>query len=378
MGSYAAILAIGAANGVMLAWLNGRVRENRAAARLLVVLILAVVLRVSIYILGYAGAYDRWPWLTFCPLDLSLAFGPLIWAYVKALTTRKIPRRLAWHLAPAIGQFAYQSACFCLPPDVKWNWYTGPHLHVLAPITLGVGLAQLGLYLIAARRTVKAYQAWLDGRYSDGEPWRLDWLRLMLMAFAIVWLIGTGFAIWQWWIHPLTYFQRFPVMIGFCLLVYVLGLCGWRYGGVPHPAMGDVPAGAPEVLESRTSYQAMAEAWRQRTLSAGWWHDENLNLADLARHLGVSERTLSRGLHDGPGETFHSFVNRMRVDAVASRLDAGDTTDLLTIAIEAGFASKASFNRAFKLYIGSTPSAYRAGLAAMTSQHPPIASPGDR
>ena len=49
----------------------------------------------------------------------------------------------------------------------------------------------------------------------------------------------------------------------------------------------------------------------------------------------------------------------LRAEAVAARLRAGDPADLLTIALEEGFGSKASFNRAFAARHGVAPSAFR-------------------
>jgi AraC-like DNA-binding protein len=40
-------------------------------------------------------------------------------------------------------------------------------------------------------------------------------------------------------------------------------------------------------------------------------------------------------------------------------LNAGRTDDLLTLALDAGFKSKASFNRAFRAILGVSPSTYR-------------------
>ena len=47
---------------------------------------------------------------------------------------------------------------------------------------------------------------------------------------------------------------------------------------------------------------------------------------------------------------------------VARSLEAGSDTMLLDLALEAGFASKATFNRAFMQRYGMSPSTYRARL----------------
>ena len=66
-------------------------------------------------------------------------------------------------------------------------------------------------------------------------------------------------------------------------------------------------------------------------------------------------------LRDGLGLTFNAFVNGLRVEAVRQCLaNSADTRDLLPIALDAGFASKASFNRAFREATGVSPSTMRA------------------
>ncbi|NOK16040.1 AraC family transcriptional regulator [Corallococcus carmarthensis] len=45
--------------------------------------------------------------------------------------------------------------------------------------------------------------------------------------------------------------------------------------------------------------------------------------------------------------------------AVQERLASGDPASLLTMALDAGFASKASFNRIFREHTGLSPSAWR-------------------
>ena len=91
----------------------------------------------------------------------------------------------------------------------------------------------------------------------------------------------------------------------------------------------------------------------------GWVADDTLGATELAARLGVSKRTLSRTLSVGAGLTVPAFLSGLRVEAVCERLDAGDDRDLLTLALEAGFASKTGFNRAFSAHAGCTPTAYR-------------------
>lgn len=366
------MFAIAACNGFALAALIAATRAGPPARGFLAALIALVSLRLCSYVLGFAGAYDAHPWLTFAPLDASAAFGPLLFLYVAALT-RGPPRRWWVHLVPAGIQLGYSLACFALPLPAKWRWYSGVHLDVVEPVAMALILAQGTGYVGAAWRRHARYQRWLDERFAKREAWRLGWLRAMILAFAAALALTLAAALWDAFVSPLDYFGRVPVLLGFALLAYLLGLLGWRHAAERYPP--ETPADPDgERAPPRTDYRLLAERWRERVAAAGWWREEGLALADLARRLAVSERTLSRGLREGAGENFNGFVNALRVAAVQRAILDGDGSDLLGLALASGFASKASFNRAFRRVTGQTPSAWRTERRR-TAQISPIAGP---
>lgn len=43
------------------------------------------------FTIGFAGAYDAWPWLSFAPFAVPLAVGPLLYGYANALTGGRTP-----------------------------------------------------------------------------------------------------------------------------------------------------------------------------------------------------------------------------------------------------------------------------------------------
>lgn len=361
MGTLSILILLGAINALGLAVLIGRTPANREANRVLACLLVLVALRLCIYVLGFAGAYDRHPGLTFLPLDLSAGFAPLLWLYVRAITGR-LPARWWAHLLPAACQFAYQLACFLLLADTKWTWYTTGHLHGVEPWAMAAILCAAVGYVLASWRDQASYQHWLDARFADREPWRLTWLRTMVAAFALLLLAAAGAGAWNLLVRPIDYLGRTPVMFAFCLLAYVLGLLGWRHGGQVYPRQVDPRHGeaAGEAPDARTDYAALAAGFAQRIEAEGWWREEGLTLGEVARRLGTSERSLSRALNDGAGRSFNTRINAMRVRAVqAAMMQPGESRDLLTLALDHGFASKASFNRAFREVAGTTPSQWR-------------------
>ena len=61
------------------------------------------------------------------------------------------------------------------------------------------------------------------------------------------------------------------------------------------------------------------------------------------------------------GQTFYDFVNGYRVREVQRRIAAGEAERLtmLALAMDAGFASKSTFNMVFKKHTKQTPTHYR-------------------
>lgn len=86
-----------------------------------------------------------------------------------------------------------------------------------------------------------------------------------------------------------------------------------------------------------------------------------LTLGELAEQLGTTPHRLSEVLNGQLEMSFYDFINGYRVREVQERLIGPDGTryTYLTLALDAGFASKSTFNAAFKKHTGMTPSDYR-------------------
>lgn len=110
--------------------------------------------------------------------------------------------------------------------------------------------------------------------------------------------------------------------------------------------------------------KARAERWRDKLVTEDWWRDPELTLASLARKLGTNTSDLSRAINEGLGINFNELINRLRVDEVKRVLALSDEPNLLDVAFAAGFSSKASFNRCFKLYTGETPTGWRQSMSS--------------
>ena len=88
----------------------------------------------------------------------------------------------------------------------------------------------------------------------------------------------------------------------------------------------------------------------------------NLKMIDLANELNVSEYKISRAIrHHFDAPNFNYFVNSLRIEHAKGLLERGDTQHwpIITIALESGFSSLATFNRVFKTQLGYPPNQHR-------------------
>lgn len=85
---------------------------------------------------------------------------------------------------------------------------------------------------------------------------------------------------------------------------------------------------------------------------------EDLSLALVARHCGVSEGHLSRLFHHATGLTFREYVAQVRIEhAKALLIHSGK--GVTEIAYESGFQSLSQFHRVFRKAFGTAPGAMR-------------------
>ena len=358
LGWRTAVLGVIALQILILAAAILKAGSGRPASRSLALALLVIAGLLIPYVIGFAGAYDVWRGLTFAPFAIPPALGPLLYAYACSLEGERAAR--VWHFVPPLLQAAYFTGCFLLPMDTKWRWYTGGHQAIVAPLLNLLTLLSLAGYAWAIGRVLKRYRARLADERSDDDRFSALWLTRIQAATVLCLLVEVGFWLWSIVTGGIDYFQETGLYVALGVLGLYLGVAGWRQTGLPAPLTGGDAAARPvEEPRADTDWRALAAGYAERTRQEGWWREPDLTLPRLARRLGTNSGRLSRAINLGLDVNFSSFINGLRADAVAEALQAGVTSDLLDLAFEMGFASKASFNRAFRERYATAPSRYR-------------------
>nr|WP_252738438.1 helix-turn-helix domain-containing protein [Saccharophagus degradans] len=90
------------------------------------------------------------------------------------------------------------------------------------------------------------------------------------------------------------------------------------------------------------------------------YRKNGLKLQDLCAATNENAHYISQVINQELGLSFFDLVNKYRIEEAQQKLKQNRDLPILDIALEVGFNSKPTFNKAFKLRVGQTPSEFRA------------------
>lgn len=121
---------------------------------------------------------------------------------------------------------------------------------------------------------------------------------------------------------------------------------------------------APETAEDSSRMDELFDRLEKFMQEREPYLDENLSLADLATAMLTNKTYLSKTINIKSGLHFCPYVNRYRVNYSLKIIHRDSRVKVAELALLSGFHSIASFNVAFRLFIGDTPSEYMRTLKA--------------
>jgi len=373
------VILLGAVQGFVLAAALATHRQNRTANRLLAVAVFAFALQM-ISVVYHAVGFERVaPHFFGVAYPLPLLYGPLVFLYALTASDRRrgLRRWDALHFVPFLAVVIVALPVYAMSGPEKIAFYDQlqaglrpPMIRVIDSLKFVSGIA----YSIATIVALRLHRRRIEDRYSSLERVNLRWLLVLSLAGAAIWLVATGFHVTDLVLGVSLGYEDAIVALGIALLVYGIGFMALRQpeifslapaapAGVPSPPISP-PEPTPRYERSglgdreATALQAALLALMGRDHP---YRNADLTLPDLADRLGTTPHKLSEVLNAQLGQTFYDFVNGYRVRDVQARMadPASRNLTLLSLALDAGFASKSTFNAVFKKVTGKTPSEVR-------------------
>lgn len=351
-------------NGLIFSVILLLKKENKLANRFLSLLVFSLSLTFTPY------AFDLKPlgrvlWVTWLPFSLTYWIGPAFYFYVKTLTQPEYRpnRKVLWHFSAIILNYIHSI----------YHLFTGgsnifPWFHHFAELLESFAILSIIIYLILALRKVRQYQRSIFEQLSSIEGLQLRWIKsiilVLLSTFIMVsiYLAVNDQIIEKYLIVPTNFYHHLLLSIYACM-IYWLAIKGFLQSQtIAFASVHQLPASLGK--DNKASLTLLINSMQKDKL----YLNPALSLKSLSQHTQVPEKEISAALNQQLGKNFYTFINEYRVKEVKSRLHDPkyDHLKLLSIALDAGFNSKATFNRIFKATTGQSPKDFRAGR----SSHP--------
>lgn len=98
----------------------------------------------------------------------------------------------------------------------------------------------------------------------------------------------------------------------------------------------------------------------QQVMDEGFYRTEKLTLSKLSEKIDLPEYKTRALINQTLGyRNFNDYINQLRIAEAGQRLVSEPDTPVLNIALDVGYRTLSSFNRAFKEILAQTPTAYR-------------------
>lgn len=360
------LLAVGAVQGVIFGSILFRsTTHNKIANRILATILFLLSYRLLVQILRLFGLgyYDSWYYVM---LDLSWIHGALLYFYVKAQTQPNFRLKTSdWiHFVPVVLQIAI--SIFVRMQNLYWDgtresltwlgyygyavWMNKPTIYIVASILII-------LYAYKAQTLLQAV-----GSTVEIQTTKRAWIKRIIRSFLIYFALVLAVLLLDLIVFSSAnagsyfYFTRFyyyPFFVGIAMLTYWIGMEGFSRRNDPELTLKKVIP--TETSEKLKEISIRLEAAMQEDKL---YKNQELSLQSLAKQLNIKPYLISKSLSEIFNKRFNDYVNEYRVKEVQALLsDASNSKyTLLSLAMEAGFNSKSSFNRAIKKQLGISPS----------------------
>ena len=340
-------------------------RGNRRANRVMAFFLLALAAGMANGIIAQLALYDRFPALSIPMGAVVLAFGPLFYLYIRAMTDKS----RSWSPVDILHGGPFLLGLIAYGGYLRWATGGPAPSGVFAAairspwrVVLILSTLQTIAYVAAVVRLLRAHSAKVKATYSTIDRVHLGWLRRRLVVYAAIWSVGCVMI-------AAVRFDTQAVALIAQILAFLTALntfvTGYRAMLQPETLFGPAES-EPRRRYERSSLTPESAAAHQAHLLELMERDRpfldpEITLPKLAQTLGIPSAHLSQLLNDGLGRNFYEFINGYRVAESRRRLAKPEAArdKLIAVALECGFNSLATFNRVFKSIVGRTPSDYR-------------------
>lgn len=342
---------------ILLSWRGWR--EERLSDKLLAFVLLFLAIEIQDYTFGFAGINFLWEELNGFPRHTSLAFAPTIYLYLLSQVNRDFKlekKHLLYYILYAI-YFFINLFIFLSGADFVNSMQTAKISTWLKWIE---EISFYGMYVYFFRKSLivyRNYKKWISTQFSDTETVSFKWLR------NFIYLIIIGESIRLLWnladyMIDMPYEQDWWWHLFIVVVICYISIKGY-FQSQPRDLHFHTPVPVVEEKEQEIKpekilkdYSHIIEKLEKQFYEEEIFLEPELTLAQLALKVKTNAAILSAAINQTYSKNFNDFVNEFRIKAYNEKIKNNENENYtkLSLALDCGFNSKATFNRALKKF----------------------------
>lgn len=366
----------------ILLFIKGFQSANKSSIWLSAAVFLSV-LYIFPFMCGYAGWYAKLPYrdiLYYVPFQQLFLLPPILYFYTKSLLDKSfvLTRKDAIHFIPAAIYLIYSFIIFYTDKIIvkQYYFYQDGRDKDFSAWYQVCGFISMFYYLVLSLGIYNKYKKVSYQMVSFADTIRFNWIKKFLFAFLLLLGLRALFFI----LNPewAKFGSKFWYYLCVAVLFYYISITGYvTYLKSVIPLnttsifVQDSESNAGLKLHNQNRHteivnrelkdlQKLKLQIEQVMLEDKIFKNPELTLVDLSNLINVTSKRVSQVINQGFEMNFNDFVNYYRTLEVIHTLQTNSLAylSILGIALECGFNSKSTFNRAFKKQTGLTPKAY--------------------
>jgi AraC-like DNA-binding protein len=349
------------------------------------ILLLVHCWSVILFLILYSEYILLFPHIFKTGLPLNFLIAPFSYLYVRAVlfNEKKIQKRDVIHLIPFVIVLINYIPFYLLPVNEKvtviqdslnywpttFKYQAGflpENFSILFRLILAIIYLVLQWDLILSYKKVNKESS-IQIQISNV----LKWLKLFTITSTVIFFGIIGFMLTVFFLPSyynddlLMQIPSLLVSVGFFVMAaYLLthpeilsGLPFVKYKELPSDVINDKSYMLPYINED---YKLEMEKIVHFFETQKPYLNKDLNINQVSVALAIPSRELSFIINNHFGQRFTDFLNKYRIEHITNKINKEYLSNFTieAIAIEAGFASKSTFNLAFKKYHKCTPTEY--------------------
>lgn len=362
---FAIIMGAGAIQGIFMAVVLARHKPDRNASDLTLSLLMLVFTANILH----AGFLRDVLFVSLVPAPFEpfqIFFGPLVYLYVQFRTSPDISRKrpISKILAHLLSACAF---VFVVP--VLFPHFSAAFPSIANPASWALSIAYLLCYIVLTSRSVHKFRDRLKSASSAIERADLGWVQTFMIVFLAI--EALYFVLFAWMVHgnPFPHFGKI-LALATTLLTYGLGFKGYVQGTRLRESIDETSQQNTAAMGTEKYRRSGLDGKSVANLGTSIakfmenkkpWLDCEFSLQDLSDGLDRPRNQVSQAINESFGINFYDFVNGYRVAEVQRLISLPENSSykMIALAFDSGFASKPTFNAAFKKKVGCTPREYR-------------------